>query len=302
MKNISIMPHRKRLITIVVTLFTIIVAGIVIFYKFGGYKNYRERAERKKLFLELKTVTLENCVLKRFGNDHDGGYLLCENLMRDVTSAYSYGIGGTDVWGCDVSKEYRLPVHQYDCFNVSEPICEGGDFIFHRECIGDKNIAFQNKCYDTLNNQIIRNEDEKKRLVVKMDVEGAEWDAILATPDDVLNNIDQLIVEFHMGHQAAINPESAKTGQIIVEFHKDDLGKFIKVIKKLKNMFYLVHVHYNNSTCYNEISPFPAWCFEVLFVNKRIGKPDKRAPAFPKYQPLDAPNDPASIDCQYYKK
>jgi hypothetical protein len=122
----------------------------------------------------------------------------------------------------------------------------------------------------------------------------------LAAPDDILDNIEQLIVEFHMGHQVTIKTGPSKTDLTVVEFHDEDLGKFIKVIKKLKNTFYLVNMHYNNSTCCDKTSPFSAWAYEVLFVNKRIGKPDKHAPAFPKYQPLDAPNDPAFIDCQCY--
>lgn len=300
MKTSSIMPHRKKLITIVVVSFALIIAGIIIFYKCGYYKDYRVKAKRKELFSELKIVTLENCTLKRFGNDHDGGYLMCENLLQDVASAYSYGIGGADLWGCDVSREYKLLVHQYDCFNTSEPICEGGNFIFHRECVGDKNIVLQSRRFDTLKNQIIKNKDEKKKLVVKMDVEGAEWDTFLATPDDVLNKIDQLIVEFHMGDQVTLKSESPKFSKVIIEFHDEEQEKFIKVIKKLKNTFYTVNVHYNNSTCYDKISPFPAWGYEVLFVNKRIGKPYKHEPAFPQYQPLDSQNDPAFIDCQYY--
>jgi hypothetical protein len=299
MKTISIMPKSKRIILILAVFSTIIITGIILFYGYGYFKNSRVRSERKKLFSELKIVTLENCTIKRFGDSHDGGYLMCENLMRDVSSAYSYGIGGTDVWGCDVSKEYRLPVHQYDCFDVSEPICEGGNCIFHRECIGDKDIAFQNKSFDTFNNQIIRNQDEKKKLVVKMDVESAEWDSLWAASDDVLNNIDQLIVEFHLGRQVTIKAKPLKTDQIIIEFHDEDFEKFIKVTRKLKKTFYIVNVHYNNNTCCNRISPFPAWAYEVLFVNKRIGKPDKNQPAVPWSQPLDAPNEPAYPDCQF---
>lgn len=250
--------------------------------------------------MELKTVTLENCNLKRFGNEYDGGYLICENLMHDVTSAYSYGIGGSDEWGCDISRKYKLAVHQYDCFDTSTPICEGGNFIFHEECVGDKKIVSENKKFDSLKNQVIKNKDEKKKLVVKMDVEGSEWDTLLAAPDDVLNHIDQLIVEFHMGHEVMIKIGSLKTDQVVVEFNEKDPEKFIKVIRKLKKTFYLVNVHYNNSTCHNEISPFPAWCFEILFVNKRIGKPDNKEPAFPRRQPLDAPNYPEYLDCQSY--
>ena len=36
-----------------------------------------------------------------------------------------------------------------------------------------------------------------RRVVVKMDVEGAEWDTLLRTPSGVFERIDQLAMEFH---------------------------------------------------------------------------------------------------------
>ena len=29
--------------------------------------------------------------------------------------------------GCQVSTTLRVPVHQYDCFNLNAPVCAGGD-------------------------------------------------------------------------------------------------------------------------------------------------------------------------------
>ena len=50
---------------------------------------------RHALFAELQPIQLENCQLKRFGESHDGGSLLCANLLRAVRAGYSYGISGT---------------------------------------------------------------------------------------------------------------------------------------------------------------------------------------------------------------
>src|SRR5688572_9573444 len=94
------------------------------------------RDVREELLDELRTVTLTNCTLKRYGGAADGGYLMCENLAAGVESAYSYGIATEDNWGCDVSRQFRVPVHQYDCFTTHRPACEGGVFVFHDECVG----------------------------------------------------------------------------------------------------------------------------------------------------------------------
>ena len=48
---------------------------------------------RPALFAALRPVRLANCTLRRFGSAHDGGYLMCENLIDQAQSAYSYGIG-----------------------------------------------------------------------------------------------------------------------------------------------------------------------------------------------------------------
>ena len=231
---------------------------------------------REQLFSELKTVALENCTLQRFGDAHDGGYLICEDLMKDVTSVYSYGIEGRDKWGCDVSKKYNLVVHQYDCFDTRRPVCAEGNFIFHEECVGDKYYISDNKTFDSFKNQISKNNDDNKKLIVKMDVESAEWDTFSATPDEVLNHIDQLIVEFH----------------------GVDQEKYISVIKRLKKIFYLVNLHYNNCGCDDKIQPFPAQAYEVLFVNKRIGIPNKNVPVPRMLASLDSPNLPFYEDCQ----
>ena len=57
------------------------------------------RQIRHTLLTELRPVTLSNCRLERFGGDNDGGYLMCGNLLGNVRSAYSYGIGPRDDLG-----------------------------------------------------------------------------------------------------------------------------------------------------------------------------------------------------------
>ena len=127
---------------------------------------------RQALLDELLLVALANCTLRRFGGPNDGGYLMCDNLIKDPESAYWYGIAGEDNWGCDLSRRFRVPVHQYDCFDRRRPACEGGRFVFHAECIGNQAATIESRPFDTLANQILKNGDAGKRLVVKMDVVG----------------------------------------------------------------------------------------------------------------------------------
>lgn len=239
-------------------------------------REVMKRYYRHKLFAELKPVQLENCTLARFGDANDGGYLVCDNLLAAVRSAYSYGIDGRDEWGRAIAHRLNVPVHQYDCFVTTRPEPAGAAFIFHEECIGDTVTDSEGRVFDTLANQIGKNGDRGKRLVVKMDVEGAEWDALLTTPETALGRIDQLVVEFHETEQA----------------------RFIETLEKLKKTFIVAHVHFNNTSCHEGVRPFPARVYEVLFVNRTLAKVDtsEARPFLPS--PLDSPNNPQLADCQ----
>jgi hypothetical protein len=229
---------------------------------------------RRLLHREIQPIKLANCKLERFGEAYDGGYLVCANLLGGVRSAYSYGISGYDGWGCDVSRRLDVTVHQYDCFNLTRPVCEGGATIFHGECIGTVAGLPDGRPFDTLANQIAKNGDRGKHLVVKMDVEGAEWDSFIDAPDDVLQRIDQLVVEFH----------------------GLDQPRYLVAMRKLKQFFYVAHLHWNNYSCVGDQHPFPAWAYEILLVNKRIAVPDPSGTVVLPH-PLDAPNHQAAPEC-----
>jgi hypothetical protein len=231
---------------------------------------------RTELFAQVQPIALTNCQLERFGETNDGGYLLCGNLLGSVQAGYSYGISGYDGWGCQVSRDLNVTVHQYDCFDRTEPVCSGGATVFHGECVAGKASVDENgRRFDTPEHQFARNGDATHRLVVKMDVEGAEWDTFLESPDQVFEQIDQLVVEFH-----GVNRQP-----------------FIEAVKKLKGFYYVANLHFNNYSCTTLYRPFPSWAFEVLFVNKKVGQPDpsgkRAAPSI-----LDTPNNPKIDDCQ----
>ena len=51
------------------------------------------RKLREAILAELQPVALKNCTLKRFGSANDGGYLMCENLIAPIDTAYGTASG-----------------------------------------------------------------------------------------------------------------------------------------------------------------------------------------------------------------
>jgi hypothetical protein len=277
---------RVWVITAVVTV-TVAILGLVARNQLKVYKERQARAavieQRRALFELLQPVAITNCQLERFGESNDGGYLMCNNLLGAVQSGYSYGISGYDKWGCDISTMFNVPVHQYDCFNTTQPLCSTGNTVFHAECVGDTGKTTDGRLFDTIESQFAKNGDRSKRIVLKIDVEGAEWDSFLVVPDRVLEQIDQIAVEFHW-----LQDEKFRWIQ-------DD--KYLRVVQRLKRFFEVAHIHFNNASCVGDLAPFPSWAYEVLFVSKRLAVVDPSRKAGGPHL-LDAPNDPSASDCQ----
>lgn len=253
-----------------------LVLGVVAVIA-AAFFYWRGRQLRVDLFTAFTPVEITNCQLQRFGNPGaDGGYAACANLLPEAKSAYSYGISGRDEWGCEVSATVGVPVHQYDCFDLTVPACgEKASPMFHAECIGPDTTQVEGRPFDTLANQIQKNGDAGKRLVVKMDIEGWEWETLLQAPDATLQSIDQLVVEFH-GIETEVS---------------------VRAAERLAQFFYVANVHQNNIVCLPGFDPFPGPVFEALFVNKRIAVTSGQ-PLAARSSTVDRPNNPNGPDCQ----
>jgi hypothetical protein len=234
------------------------------------------RRIRAELAEELRPVTLSNCDWIRVGSSNDGGYAMCGNLLAGIQTAYSYGIGGNDDWGCQISTTRRVPVHQYDCFNPkSPPSRRGGHLKLNVECIGPRQEKIDGRTFDTLASQITRNGDRNKTKVVKMDIEGAEWQSVLAAPDDMFESIVQMPMELH----------------------GTDKQEVLDGLRKLKKHFHLVSVHFNNWRCSDDFAPFPNFAYQVLFVNKKVGIVGDPKPGKPALASVLAPDNPSTPEC-----
>ena len=133
-----------------------------------------------------------------------------------------------------VNRGYEI--YQYD-MTVDKPPQENEHFHFFKEGIGGvKDIE---KSSDTLENFIKRNGHENQdNMILKMDVEGAEWEFLQTVSSEILSKFDQMVFEFHNLVQPKNFFEMAMT---------------IELLKKINLTHTLVHLHANNYGKYLQI-------------------------------------------------
>ena len=120
-------------------------------------------------------------------------------------------------------------VFMYDMTINGLPL-ESPKFHFFKKGIGGRTDA--EKSLDTLENFIKRNGHENhNEMILKMDVEGAEWDFLETVPLATLNQFDQIVFEFH----DLTEPKTLA-----------EMGRILKLIHKINSTHSLVHLHGNN--------------------------------------------------------
>jgi hypothetical protein len=221
--------------------------------------------------------------LERLGAPFDGGYVTCADAMANAKSALSLGINGVDDWGITVSEDYGLPVNQYDCTNPKRPLCPSTaarcELHFFDECLEDGSRKMQPA--KTLAQMLARPDVAVPPgdVMLKMDVESAEWGSFKNADLATLRRFNQIAVEFH------------KLGQM----HRHQ--EFAMVVEKLLQAFVVVHTHGNNYGGRFNYQGFtiPA-VFEVTFVRKDSAKALPACLAGRPNAHLDTPNNRARPD------
>ena len=218
--------------------------------------------------------------LIRFGRKFDGGYLVCNDAIKEIENLITLGVGDDISFEIDLEKNNSLKsVYMYD-YTVNHFLFIKIIFKYLRRLItfrtklgnftysimnyinfikfnNKKNVfLFKQKVVDEIKDKIdinlnsIFEEIKSNKNLLKLDIEGGEYSVI----DQIIknsSNIKMLIIEFH--------------------FIKSKKDLFINSVKKLLNNFDIIHIHANNYFNLQNNDTF----FEVLeitFVNKKINK------------------------------
>ena len=173
----------------------------------------------------LHLAKIDGVELVRIGKDNDGGYIMPDDFSSDDKIAYSFGISN------DVSWDKGMASRGYDVFMYDHTIdgLPEENPRFHWTKLGIADGYIQNDMLKTLDELIKANHHEDKHnMILKMDVEGAEWGFLEMVSSDMLAQFSQILIEFH-----GIN----------------DLGfqeKVLTALRKLNLTHKAVHIHSQN--------------------------------------------------------
>jgi hypothetical protein len=252
--------------------------------------------------------------LIRLGKNFDGGYIVCEQLIKKSDGLLSFGYGYDPSFELDYVRRTQNKVHIYDHTCNAIPLIQNllkyfRRFLTFRKKINDVSYHFKAlKNYFSFiknekiaffkkkitgggggNNKIdinIRNVFNKlsnnNNLILKCDIEGSEYEII----EDIIlyeKKICMMIFEFHWIDK------------------KKDL--FLEKIRKIQEYFSIIHIHGNNHFDFLDDESNIPIILEVTFVNNRniiLNKKNSSSTSFFPVANLDQPCCPLKDDLYFH--
>lgn len=233
-----------------------------------------ERALLEKIVSKFKAID-GGVTLIRMGGDYDGGYLVPDDLEG---IKYCFSPGVSDLANFELDCLNRGIISFMADYSVDKPPLKLPGCRFLKKFVG----AYNNETTITLEKWISGSlpQDHKEDLMMQMDIEGAEYETLLATPDYILEKFRIIIVEFHHFN------------------HLDNKSHYNLVnatIEKLRERFEPVHLHANNYEVVTNVNGvLMPNIIEVTFLRKDRVKDNTCLRALPHV--LDLPNNPQRAD------
>lgn len=190
-----------------------------------GLPEYRRVAEVADL---LRTFRVEGTGFVRLGGENDGGYVMLDSLEPPaVTVAYSFGVGHDVSWDAAVAAR-GVDVLLYDHTVRSLPAPVPRARFVRQGIRGAEPLAGCRTLAEILSDN---GHSDRTDLVLKLDIEGAEWPVIAEAPERTLGQFAQIAIEFH-GMSRAATPRGH--------------AAIVAALSKLAATHVPVHVHGNS--------------------------------------------------------
>lgn len=192
----------------------------------------------------------------RLGSSHDGGYVMLDDFAN-VGRAYSLGISGEVSWDLEMAKR-GIPVSQFD-------------YSIERTPIKNPHFTFFKKKVDNFADLQVANEPKQ---ILKIDIEGSEWDFFSRASTVELKPFSQIVAEFHdfdQFYEPVWRKKALRTLQTLAETHQ------------------LIHIHGNNwGPSFNTGKFQIPIALELSYASKSFYTFEETRELFPG--PLDFPN------------
>lgn len=186
-------------------------------------KNYHlfKHIKRIRSFLTVKDV--DGMKYVRVGRDYDGGYVMADHFPAG-SIAYSFGISNDVSWDMDIAQR-GIDVFMYDHTIRKLPENHPRFHFFKIGLSGKSGL----KDMKTMEEFLMLNKHEKNdEIILKMDIEGWEWEFLNSVDENVLGKFSQIVLELH-GLTDASNSDV-----------------MARALEKLNKNHQLVHIHANN--------------------------------------------------------
>ena len=151
-----------------------------------------QQAVRSALAL-LTPMRANGATKLRVGGAGDGGYVMIDQFPT-APVCYSIGVGPDVSWDIDMAVNRGATVHQYD-HTVDSPPADHPACHFNRVGLGASDDRPELRRLDTLIRE--NGDDGRSDLILKCDIEGAEWEALGCLASGFFARFDQIVMELH---------------------------------------------------------------------------------------------------------
>ena len=222
----------------------------------------------------LRPVKIDEFDKIRVGSEFDGGYIQLDDYKR-LSLALSLGIGNNDDWDLATASK-GVPVKQFDYAIDRAP---SNHSLLEFKC--KKISGIKSSDAVTLPELVAQHADrDHPNIILKIDIEGEEWDVFDHVDNTTLARIAQIVCEFHYLHKLH-DPQFYDTA--------------LRVFKKLHDLFVVFHVHANNfGSIVNIGNVAIPQTLEISFANRSCYSFKDTHESFPTA--IDRPNNPHVAD------
>jgi methyltransferase FkbM-like protein len=216
----------------------------------SDHHHEAQRNVRRTLSL-ISPVTALNTPKVRIGGARDGGYVMLDRL-DGVELCYSLGVGPDVSWDRSMA-ERGAHIYQYDHTVEAAPDSHPNFHFFRTGIANHDSEAPMLKRIDTIIGE--NGHRDRDGMILKIDIEGHEWDSLDAIDSATIGRFTQIVAEFHGMRLLA---------------EESFLCRAHRLFAKLAATHRVVHAHGNNFGDWGNVVGIPVPdVLELTFARRR---------------------------------